>query len=452
MFPLPLVAFERYMLADDRLHEPMAFQIRLVWQGTLDPQQLRTALAEAVARHPLLGARLSGRSRYDLHWIAGDDTLHFDCQPWGTPLEHPDVASIDLRREPGLRTWVRYDAERTEVRFHFHHACADGIGAYRFIDEVFSRYHNLCRPQQAVPLRSVRAELLKQRTRMGCSRWRRLLRLPLTLIACMASPLENWLAPPRPIALPPFERPGPDELRRVVDMPAEQLTSDEVRRLAQLAKQRRVSLNDLLLRDTFLAVRDWHEQQTGARLEGRLGLAIPFNLRSPEDDEQSCTNIVGIAPINLGPRLLDKPARLLSFVSNVMTYYKRFGLAIEFPHVIAVLEQLLGGLNLFLRADHCSASATFSNVGRVFSDSPLPRTGERLQAGDLTLLAVESAPPIRPLTWVSFSTLSYGGELTVIGNYDRLAMSETTAREIVGAVVKQLRATAAEPSGEQPAR
>ncbi|MBL8827044.1 MAG: hypothetical protein JNM18_08655, partial [Planctomycetaceae bacterium] len=357
--------------------------------------------------------------------------------------EHPDAASINLRHEPGLRTWARYDDEQTELRFHFHHSCSDGIGAYRFIDDVLCLYHNRVTPDEAVTLRPVRPELLKQRTRMGRTWWRYLLRLPLTLIAVVASPLEFKLAPPRELQLPTFKRPEDGDLRTVVDMPAEKLGKEEVSRLAKAAKAQGVSLNDLLMRDTMVALKAWNERVSGEPFRGRLGLVVPFNLRSAEDDEQTVTNIVGMAPINVSAKQIDNPAGLLRFIAIVMRYYKRFQLAIEFQSVITVLERFFGSLNTFVGPNHCSATATFSNVGRVFSDSPLPRIDDRLRAGNLTLAVVESAPPIRPHTWVSFTTLSYLGDLTVIANYDRLAMSHDTAHEIVKCVVKQLRTSAA---------
>lgn len=439
---LPLVVFERYMLADDRPHEPMAFQIRLLLGGRVDGEALRGALHEAVARHPLLRARLAGFERSNLKWVDGGQ-IWLDCQPRCTPLVHPDSASINLRHEPGLRTWARYDDDQTELRFHFHHSCSDGIGAYRFIDDVLCLYHNRVSPDQAVTLRTVRPELLKQRTKMGRTWWRYLLRLPLTLIAVTASPLEFKLAPPRELCLPEFTGPEEDQLRTVVDMPAEKLGKDEVSRLARAAKAQGVSLNDLLMRDTMVALKNWNERVTGEPFRGRLGLVVPFNLRSAEDDQQTVTNIVGMAPINVSAKQIANPAGLLGFIAVVMRYYKRFQLAIEFMAVITVIERLFGSLNTFVGPNHCSATATFSNVGRVFSDSPLPRVDDRLQVGNLTLQTVESAPPIRPHTWVSFTTLSYLGELTVIANYDRLALSQQTAHEIVKCVVEQLRASAA---------
>jgi hypothetical protein len=440
--PLPLVAFERYMLADDRPHEPMAFQIRLTFTGRIEPEPFREALTQAIAQHPLLHARISGKDRHDLTWIDGGIEVWFDCQPSGTPLEHPAVASIDLRRESGLRTWVRYDEQQVEIRFHFHHSCSDGIGAYRFIDEVLCRYHNLLRPDVPVAIRPVRPELLPQRSHMGLTWLRRLLRLPLSLVAVVESPLENKFLPPRALALPTFIPPDDASLRRVIDMPAGKLSRDEVSRLAKFAKASGVSLNDLLMRDTLIALRDWNERVTGQSLNGRIGLMVPFNLRAPIDEQQTITNIVGMSPINIGAKQLNQPAKLLKFISAVMRYYKWLQVPIEFGHVLSMVERLFGSLESFLADDHCNATATFSNVGRVFSDSPLPRQDERLRAGDLLLESIESAPPIRPHTWVSFTTLSYRGEMAVIANFDRLAMSDQTAREVVECVTNQLRTTA----------
>src|SRR5690606_29222355 len=68
LFPLPLTAFENYMLADDLPGQPMCFYLRLNFFGRLDQRALQAALRMAVARQPLFRARvvtLDGAR----HWV-----------------------------------------------------------------------------------------------------------------------------------------------------------------------------------------------------------------------------------------------------------------------------------------------------------------------------------------------------------------------------------------------
>ena len=70
IFPLPLVAFERYMLADDRPEYPMTFTLTLRLAGTVDREAFEAAVDEALARHPLLVALVEGSSRRRPRWVS----------------------------------------------------------------------------------------------------------------------------------------------------------------------------------------------------------------------------------------------------------------------------------------------------------------------------------------------------------------------------------------------
>ena len=59
LFSLPLIPFERYMLVDDRPGYPMSFVFVVELAGTPDRTALEAAFQAALARHPLLSARLA---------------------------------------------------------------------------------------------------------------------------------------------------------------------------------------------------------------------------------------------------------------------------------------------------------------------------------------------------------------------------------------------------------
>lgn len=94
------------------------------------------------------------------------------------------------------------------------------------------------------------------------------------------------------------------------------------------------------------------------------------------------------------------------------------------------LAKLVGGdLSLFLRSKQCRATATFSNIGRTFTDVPLERTEDgRVRIGDLTLDAIENAPPIRPRSPISVAALTYGGRLTFGFRFDPRYLTDAEAQ------------------------
>lgn len=83
LFPLPLVPFESYMLADDRPAYPMNCFARIRFHGRLDRAALSSAMSVAVSRHPPLSAVVRRSGNQDVR-VAVDQS--------GDPTAHPDPA------------------------------------------------------------------------------------------------------------------------------------------------------------------------------------------------------------------------------------------------------------------------------------------------------------------------------------------------------------------------
>ncbi len=441
VFPLPLTVFERYMLADDRPWQPMAFMIVLRFRGELDEAAWRESLRVAQRREPLLSALVEGDSPGNLRWVAArDDTPWLDCQPHSAPLRFPDVARIDLQRERGLRCWVRHGDGRVEMRFQFHHSCCDGVGAYRFLDDLLRIYQRRLDPQSTVEPHALDPIRLKQRTQFGLRWFHYLLRLPLELIGVVFGSLWFFIRKSFPLESLPFESLAEDQLRELPDMPTITLSAEVVRSLATLAKSKGMLLNDLLTTDWLLAIQEWNEHVTGRPIRNTLRLMIPINLRGAADETVPAANIVGMTPIERNRGNLAHPNWLLRTVHLEMLWLKRARMAMSFHRVIGCCEKFYGSLKPFVPDDKCLATSTFSNMGRVFSDSTLPRVAGMLQSGGLLLEAVESAPPVRPQSRISITSLSYRGTLTVIANYERQGMSRASAQGLLERYAQRLEA------------
>ena len=140
LWPLPLTPFESYMIADDQPDYPMTFVVRLQFDGCVERETFATALAIALARNPLLTARVDDRD--DPCWVAGEITPWLDFGPDTEPLTGGCARPIDPHHEPGLRTWVRVGDDTSRIIFQFHHACCDGIGAFHFVEDLLVAYAN----------------------------------------------------------------------------------------------------------------------------------------------------------------------------------------------------------------------------------------------------------------------------------------------------------------------
>lgn len=455
LFPLKLNVFERYMLADDRPTSPMSFFVRVLFSGALDKAVFVAALEAALERHPLLRARLAGRRVRDLVWVASPE-----LRPWldvaeeGVPMLFPGGFRIDLRRENGLRVWIRSGKTSGEIRFQFHHACCDGVGANQFIADVLCAYNRKQRgaADGAPVFHPLDPGVLRRRDRMGARRASWLIRGLVAAWAALIRMPMFFLRLPAPLcALDDTNEIGADVHDTLVpDLLTWRFEKPQFDRLLMMTKESGATLNDVMIRDFLLAMRAWnnrHGKGRGAEGEGLgrfLRILVPFNLRGPEHDRLPVTNVMGLINID---RSLKQLARLnsealLDGIRSETRLLKRTRLPAAFMHAMAVGEIAMGSLERIFQTERCLTTAVLSNLGRIFTNTPLPRHNGKLLAGNLIVEAVDTAPPVRTGCGISCTLYTYAGQLSLTLLYDRRCFSSTAAASLLERLVAQIEKTA----------
>lgn len=432
------------MLADDRPNHPMSFTIRLKFSGEFDESCFRQAAVNAARRHPLLSSHVRADARGRLFWHAADDpTPYLDIAPLDQPLRFPGSERIDLERHTGLRIWVRTAAERTEMRLQFHHSCADGVGAYQFIEDLLVCYEQAVHPDQnRATLRPLDPGRLARRATFGLSWWQTLLRLPAEIWGLAVGSLTFFLTRPAALAASAVPQETPEQRLRLLDYPAYSFAPAESRSLLDAAKAAGATMNDLLLRDHLLAMHRWNVAHD-ARLRRRcLRIMVPIDLRVPGDEALSCCDVVTMVYVDRFPAICRDHQFMLWLIRQETAFLKRFKLGLSFIRGLAVYGAIPGGMEFLARANRCYATAVLSNLGVLFRGAQLPRENGKLTPGRLTLQRIESAPPVRPYTAAGITTLSYGGQLTIVFNYDRHHFVPEEAQQMLDTIVEQLRRTA----------
>ena len=444
--PLKLVAFERYMLDDDRSSHPMAFRLKLAFSGRFDEDAFRAAVKTAVARHPLFRAHICSDRPRALEWTdAADAETYVDIADIDTPVTFPGQEQIDLRNETGVRIWVRTGPDATEIRFQLHHSCCDGIGAYRFAEDLLCAYDQQVHPEAGrSEYRPLDSQRLARRTQFGLSWWRVMLRLPLEIWGIVVGMFTFFVG--RPVALQSPQQPNlsEDEQLRLIDYASHWFDEETATRLRAAARSAGVTLNDLLLRDLFLAIRDWNGQHDPRTRRRAIRLSVPMDLRGPGDEQMPAANVVAMIFVDRRPAIFPNPRWLLKSINWEMRFIKwgRFGIA--FVRACGLVDLIPGGLRLLSRANRCYATAVLSNMGRPFSDSKLARQGEKIITGDLVLEEVESAPPVRPYTSAALTCLSYAGRFALVMNYDRHHFTTESAEALLDTITQQIGASASD--------
>ena len=160
IFPLPLATIESFMLADGRSEYPMMADLEMQFRGRIERGAFDAALAWAMARAPLFRSTIRREGKRFV-WQLTDQMPVVDWASFGTPLGDSYDRFIDLRHEPAFRVWVRDSDERSTVRLHFHHACADGIGGFAFIEDFLAGY--ALAQEQPIKPRALKPERLVSR-------------------------------------------------------------------------------------------------------------------------------------------------------------------------------------------------------------------------------------------------------------------------------------------------
>ena len=120
----------------------------------------------------------------------------------------------------------------------------------------------------------------------------------------------------------------------------------------------------------------------------------------------------------------------MSEIHDEMQLIKRRNLGLTFPYSLKLARLAPGGLRKATRKDECSMSLIFTNPGRLFVDSVLPRDHEgRLRVGNLILQKPELVSPLRPYNVMTFSAFHYAGQLGMAVNYDARVADEDVFRK-----------------------
>ncbi|MGO8751190.1 MAG: hypothetical protein ACLQNE_35030 [Thermoguttaceae bacterium] len=432
IFPLALAPFEEYMLADDRPAYPMTFFLRLRLAGRFGLETFPQALRTAVSRHPLLSALVRQVGRRRPEWIAAnraDPPVYRMPQPGGNGLPHAEP--IDLRKEPGLRLWLLEGERTTHMVAQFHHACCDGLGAVAFIEDLLVAYAMAMKTSANGPsLCPIEFERLRGRARFGWSAWSLLKLLPRQLVG-LAGVRQFFAHAPSP-AVPSSA--GQDAAALPAQYPAvldRQLTVAETTALGLRARREEATVNDILVRDWYLAMGDWRSRCFSGRSGDWLRLAVPINLRTAEDRRAPAANIVSMVFLDRRAADFGDPADLLHGVHQEMGQIKRCRLGLTFLLSLSAIRTLPGCLARMADTDRCSATGVLTNFGIVMGRTSLPTRDGNIVAGDVALEAIDCAAPLRPHTHVAMAALTYAGRLRILLHYDPRALLADQAESLL---------------------
>ena len=195
-----------------------------------------------------------------------------------------------------------------------------------------------------------------------------------------------------------------------------------------------------------MALKDWreaHPEQAYQEPDGRLGafrIAVPTNLRNQALAKLPAANMVSMTFVDRWLEQIAPTRECFQGLHQEMKHIKDWELG--FLLVMGMMDvQRYGILRRMIRVRDCWASMVVTNIGRAFDASglPFPRDEQgRLQAGEAVLETLDGASPIRPLTSVSLSSITYAGRMFLTLHYDSRLMNEELAQDFLQRVMVQM--------------
>ena len=374
-------------------------------------------------------------------------------------MGHTQGEFIDLTSEIGMRVWVRTGQGRTRVVLQIHHACCDGMGTLRVIEDLLACYAKALDGRGSTTLAPTNVDRLRQRGHFAAMEQEKpTLRIALRDILITAYEWSNillrspaLLAVPRCDAAPSRSRSGDPHLdagdvsassqwHELIDVESHTLASDDVARLQHVASSQGATLNDVLLRDAFLALRNWNRIH-GGDSRRPIRLNVPVNLRERGEEDMPATNRIGFAFVTDRPRSGADPQALLAVVREETERIKNWKLGLYFLGGLALARGVPGAIRWSLKRKHSFATMVHSNLGRIFARSGLARPDGRLAAGNVVLERIAAVSPVRRLTHAGFLIFEYAGELTICLRGTRQLFGSAENRALLDAYVQQLRET-----------
>lgn len=415
---LSLTPFEEYMYMDRRPAYPMSCFLKLTFRGRPDLETLEKALENALERHPLLSCGVAEDSHRGFYWQKSDRPVQIASERLPEGRLFPRSSGIDLSRSPALKISLCRETEShlTSLVFEFHHSACDAAGADRFVGDLLVEYAALRSGRRDETGRCpVDPETLAERADFKMTAGEFLRNIPGSV---MGIPRTVKFLGSRVLPMV-GEKPRSEAAAPSPDFPAvlvRHLDAEKTRTIRWKAKAREVTVNDLLLRATFLAVKQWRNPLTE---KGVFRIAVPMNLRTEKHRRTPAANIVSMVFMDRKPSRISGDESFLDSVHREMESIKRRKLGLTFLRGLSVYRKGFGSFSKMVDQDRCWTTATVSNLGPVFADLPFPQKEDALRIDDdLELVAVDSVPPIRHLSALGMCVLTFADRMTIDMQYD----------------------------------
>jgi NRPS condensation-like uncharacterized protein len=437
--PLPLTPMEEFWFWEDRPAYPASCFNRLHFDGELNRAAFESATDVAIRRHPLLRSIVERTGRFGLKWIPLENPeVSIQWSKGTSAAPFPPASRQDLTKEIGVRFYIRENGPSTDAVLQLHHACMDAMGMFSFLNDLLISYTKEVDGSDGdLNLPPIDINRLNGRGSFGITPGRFLRLLP--KLGLVLQGIKAFLftspAPLIPHKAHPYNDCLPEGYPRII---SQEFDEERSQRIVETAAGEDVTVNDLLVRDLFLALWGWQKEQGSHDPSNWLRLIVPMNMRQPGDDIMPAVNRISMVFPQRRYKNFQNQSHLLRGIHGEMGLIKQSQLGLTFNVSLQICRWVPGGLRKRVREDICRVSCAFTNLGNVLSRSPLPRHDGCIVAGNVMLKSMEIAIPLRPYTCASFTVYWCANRLSICLHYDPRVLSKNQATGLHNWYVKRI--------------
>ena len=441
LFPLHMTSFEHYMFVDDRPDHPMTFVVQLQMSGQLDREKFSKAVEVSLTRHPLLTAVIGpGKGGKDCWIKAPNPNPVLDWGQPDDPIQFPNGEFIDLRKEIGLRIFVRHDDDNALITAQFHHATCDGIGSYQYLGDLLYEYAIRTGATDLPTPEELPYKRLKTRGQISYNMNN--FRTPDGKLMKTWDEALKFMKMAN-VALKPEKKKKSGYRATFPCIESFEFDKGQYKDLRHAAQEKGQIINDMLLEKLFQTLSQWESKSSWFSQRRHVCVMMPMNLREPTDNDISACNAVSQSFVRYPRKALKDDKAFRSALGNEVLKLKHERDRIPFMHMMA------GGhyfypktLKFCLDFKKCLATAILSNTGDPTKQflTNFPKEGGQLRCGNLLLTDVAGVPPMRPGTNATISIFTYKRLLKICVRCDPNQFSKEDTRQLLEMYVDNIRA------------
>ncbi len=452
LFPLPLTAFEKYVLWDETESLSLSYFIELRFLDALNVDLMEQALTAAACIHPMIACTLSGQDN-ELCWVHhGDFQFKIIRELDSPPLQgNGREIPFDLRKESGVRFSYRpLERGGSRLLLQVHHATMDAVGVRRIVIDALTMYAHVTAPEKVdqslrYPWSKIEPGLLKQRADLSdafggppsqpLTTWQRLknaryfhFQLPTPIRGSakrLASKVKNG------------ERNLGEEVTSDADRfePLEHLIVDRETSSRILEKTRKDGhgVSDVALALLFETCSLWNQQHGDRNLKSRLRILLPYDLRSRIDLRMPATNRLSFAFLGRTQGDCQDLGKLIPSVSEEVESFSKTHLPMDFYGAIQGASKHPRLIRWAIRHSRNMATSVLTYVGDTSRGMQryFPEQDGARMVGDVRLDTILGAPPVRDNTNWSIGVCVNWGQLCISAAWNRDALTRKQSAELL---------------------